>query len=55
MHVDFHIIKALCVLSTGDCKAQTIKMLLSLITNQHPEQDPLQSSSNSGGPIMSCV
>jgi len=57
MHGDFHIIKALCVmfLSTGDRKARTIKILLSLITNQHHEEDPLEGSSRSGGPVISCV
>lgn len=55
MHGDFHIIKALCVrfLSTGDRKAQTITILLSLITNQHHEEDPLEGSSSSGGPVIS--
>jgi hypothetical protein len=57
MHGDFHIIKALCIrfLSTGDCKAHTIKMLLSLITNQHHEEDSLGGSSRSGGLVISCV
>ena len=57
MRGDTHIIKALCVrfLSTGDCKAQTVKILLSLITNQHHEEDPLEGSRRSDGPLLSCV
>lgn len=41
MRGDFHIIKALRVrfLSTGDSKAQTMKILLSLITNQHHDEE----------------
>jgi hypothetical protein len=54
---DTRIIKALCVrfLSTGDCKAQTVIVLLSLITSQHHEEDTLEGNRRSDGPVISCV